>query len=110
MNSIINSTGQNLSVWQKKTEQANLPNQDAKAKQTQNEDSGIAQDSKDRVEIRNESPRSAVTEQKGNEIMDGDEAQQSVEKVVELFNTETGKSSVDQVHNLNPGSLIDVLA
>ena len=107
MSTTISNSAQNLSVIKKEFEQPNLEKQRAKTEKSQDYDSGIA---KDTVEILNLSRGSIESSQDSNEIKDPDEAQKSVHEVVGLINSESGKSSVEQAHNLDPGNIIDLLA
>ena len=107
MSIAINNSVQNITASPKETEQPNLVKERAKTEKLQGYDSGIA---KDTVEVQNSSRRSIESNQDGHEINNGDEAQKSVEEVIGLINSENGKSSMEEVHNLNPGNLVDLFA
>lgn len=102
----INNSVQNIPSSPKETEQPNLVRERTKTDKSQGHDSDIG---KDRVEIQNSSRRSIESNWDEHEMMNGDETQKSVEETVRLINSENGKSSVEEVHNLNPGNLIDLL-
>jgi hypothetical protein len=80
-----------------------------KTDKPQGQDSDITQGTKDRVDIQNSSWGSIESNQGSNEIKDADEAQKSVKEIAGLIKSEGEKSSAEQVHNLDPGSLIDIL-
>ena len=107
MSTIINNPVQNLSVMQKEFEQPNSEKQRAKTENSQDYDSDIG---KDTVEIQDSSRRSIESNQDSNEIKGADEAQKSVEEVVGLINSESNKLQGEQVHKLDPGSIVDLLA
>ena len=100
---IIDSSGglpppQTLDIKLEKGADSTLDNN----KQKYNGD--IAKGTEDTVEIQNSSQRSIEANQHSNEIRDTDEAKKVVNEVVELINLENGKSSGEQVHNLNATS------
>ena len=111
MSTITENPAQNLNVRQTETEQPDLVKERVKTDKLQDQDSDMAQVTKDRVDIQNSSLGSTEANQGSNEIKDADEAQKSVsvEDVAGLIKSEGGKASAEQVHNLNPGSLIDIL-
>ncbi len=102
----INNPVQNHNVWQKKTEQSK---QRVESEKSQEQDSGAPQDTKDTVEIQSSSGRSIESHQETNQIRNSDEAEQTVEETIGLISSQSEKTSMDQVHDLNPGSLIDIL-
>lgn len=110
MSTTISNSAQNLSVIQKEFEQPNLENQRAKAEKFQDYDSGTAKNTEDTVEIQSSSQHSIESKQDSNEIKDTDEAQKSVEEVVGLINSESDKLEGEQVHKLDPGSIVYLLA
>ena len=110
MSTTISNSIQNLSVMQKEFEQPNLEKQRAKTEKSQDYDSGTAKNTEDTAEIQSSSQRLIESNQDNNEIKDADEAQKSVEEVVELINSESDKLQGEQVHKLDPGSMVDLLA
>lgn len=110
MSTTISNSIQNLSVMQEEFEQPNLEKQRAKTEKSQDYDSGAAKNTEDTVEIQSSSQRLIESNQDSNEIKDADEAQKSVEEAVGLINSESDKLQVDQVHKLDPGSIVDLLA
>ncbi len=110
MSTTISNPVQHLSVIPKELEQPNLAKQESKTEKSQEQNPDIAQETKDSIEIGNTSQRSVKSKQDRDEIKDVDEAQKSVKEVVELINSESGNPPVEQVHNLDPGSLVDLLA
>jgi len=107
MSTTISNSVQNSSAMQKEFEQPNLEKQRAKTENSQDYDSDIA---KDTVEIESSSRRSIESKQDSSEIKDTDEAQKTVEKVVGSINSESNKLQGNQVHKLDPGSIVDLLA
>ncbi|MBL7180925.1 MAG: hypothetical protein ABIK98_02145 [Pseudomonadota bacterium] len=107
MSTTINNSVQNLSVIQKEFEQPNLEKQRVKTEKSQDYNSDIA---KDTVEIQNSSRGSIKSSQDSNEIKDAEEAQKTVEDVVRLINSESDKLQGEQIHKLDPGSIVDLLA
>jgi len=95
---------------QKEFEKPNLENQRVKTEKAQDYDSGTAKNTEDTVEIQNLSQRSIESNQDSNEIKDADEAQKAVEEAVGLINSESDKLQGEQVHKLDPGSIVDLLA
>ena len=110
MSTTISNSVQNSSAMQKEFEQPNLEKQRAKTEKSQDYDSGTVKNTEDTVEIQNSSRRSIESKQDSSEIKDTDEAQKTVEKVVGSINSESNKLQGNQVHKLDPGSIVDLLA
>ena len=109
MSTTINSPVQNHQVWQKEAERSHTAKQQSKSEISRGHDSALAQETRDKERTQNVSRPSSESKQVGTEIRDVDEAQKSVEEVIRLMKSEGGESSANQVHDLNPGSIIDIL-
>jgi len=110
MSTIISNSVQNFSVTQKEFEQTNIERQRVKAEKSQDYDSGTAKNTEDTAKIENSSRRSIEGYQGSSEIKDEEEARKSVEETVGLINSESNKLEVDQIHKLDPVSIVDLLA
>jgi hypothetical protein len=110
MSTIISNSVQNFSVTQKEFEQTNIERQRVKAEKSQDYDSGTAKNTEDTVKIESSSRRSIEGYQGRSEIKDEEQAQKLVEETVGLINSESNKLQMDQVHILDSGSIVDLLA
>ena len=111
MDSTINSPIQDLNVQQKKPEQPGLAKRGDKTGKPQRDDADISIDTIDTVEIQSSSRQSIEFKDDSNEIRDVEEAQNTKDEVIGLINNTEGEKSPDeQVHSLNTGRLIDLLA
>ena len=108
MDTTINNAVQNQ-VWPKEIAQSDSTKKQSKTEKAQDGDSAVAKEKKDAVEIQNASRRSTESTQNSKEITNPEEVQKSVEEVVGLIQSENGNINSDQVHDLNPGSVIDIL-
>jgi len=110
MSTTISNSIQNLSVIQKEFEQPNLEKRQVKTEKSQDYDSGTAKNTEDTVEFGSSSRRSIEGYQGSSEIKDADEAEKAVVEAVGLINSESDKLQEEQVHKLDPGSIVDLLA
>lgn len=109
MNASISNSIQNLRLLQRETERPDPAKQREKPEEVDEQDSEIAKDPKDTVEIRDLTRFSTDSSPATHEIKDSHDAQRLVTEISELVNSEDGRPSAEQVHDINPGSLIDLL-
>ena len=107
MNIILNNSVQNHAVWQKGAGQVNSAKERDKTDRPQGQGSDGARDIKETFDIRNSSQRSIESKQHGCEIKNAKEAEDSLEDVIGLINSESERAH--QVHHLNPENLIHLL-
>ncbi|MBW1802863.1 MAG: hypothetical protein JRJ85_19285 [Deltaproteobacteria bacterium] len=104
----VNHSVQNQHVWQRELEQVNSAKERVKTDRMEGHGAESDGDIKETVDIRVSSQRPMESKQDGREISDAEEAKNSVEDIVGLINSES--ESAHQAHNLNPGSLLNLLA
>ena len=113
MSTRINNVVQNLSVMKKELEKPNKPNTPNADKQTIKVDTSHLNDSeatRDTVVFQISSQPIAESKPDSYEIRDAEEAQQWLTDLIGEINSESGSSSARQVHDLNSGSIIELLA
>ena len=109
MSTSINNPVQNHQVWQKEAERSNTAKQPSNTEKSREHDSAAAREAGDRVDIQDAARHAMESNRDTKEIRNADEAQKSVEEVVGLIQSETGSSNAEKVHDLNPGTVIDIL-
>jgi len=110
MGTTIHNEFQNLSVMKKELEKLNKPG--AEKQQTQNTtsqaDSGG--NAADTIVYEFSSPGITATKSEAREITNAQEAQHLLSEVISEASSENGVVKLSRSHNLNPGSVIDLLA
>ena len=110
MSTPINNAVQQLGLMKKEFEKSNksIPEKQPINNETSKVDTGEYIDGSIVLEI---SSQGAVeTKPETHEIKDAQEAQQLLSDVISDVSSENGKLQINRVHNLNPGSVIDLLA
>ena len=112
MNTITNHQVQDLNVRKKDAKQPELTKQGTKADESQRRDPDMGNDTKDTVEIRNPLRQSIESNQVSREsdLKDVDEAQNLLQKVIELLDFENDKSLAEQIYKFNQENLVGLLS
>ena len=110
MTTITNNPVQDLRAWQKETQPSPSAKERAQDEALQAQSSDGAREAADTVEIQNAARYANELAPTGDDIKTSDEAQRSVNEVIRLMDSETEKSSGEDLHDISPGQLVDLLA